>query len=138
MTSDPALPNLDATGPATILVVEDEIIIRASVSQELRDHGYRVIEAASADEALCILRTTIPLDVVVTDLMMPGSMDGGDLVRLIRAEFSWVKIIMLSAQAPAEDVRGLLDGYVAKPILPSELVRYLRGLVSPRARGERS
>jgi CheY-like chemotaxis protein len=137
MTSDPVMPNLGASQrQATVLLVDDEVLIRLAMSEELRDQGYTVIEAGSADEALSVLRTTVPVDAVVTDLIMPGSLDGGDLVRLIRAEFTWLKIIMLSAHAPEADVRGLLDRYVSKPILPLELVGYLRALVSAPARVE--
>lgn len=136
MTSDPG-PDLGAShGPATILVVEDDIITRLAVAEELRDMGYGVFEAGSADEALSILRTSVPVDLVLTDLQMPGSLDGNGLIRLIRAEFNWLKIVMLSGHLPDADVRSLLDGYVSKPILPSQLVRYLRTLISSRGRVE--
>lgn len=137
MTGAPAVPTLDASpGQLAILVVEDDIITRVAVSQEMRDHGYRVIEAGSADEALSVLRTDTHVDAVVTDLIMPGPRNGGDLVRLVRAEFAWLKIIMLSGYSPDADVLGLLDGFVSKPILPSELMGRLRALVSMRAHVE--
>lgn len=119
-----------------MLVVEDEIITRVAVSEEMRNHGYGVIEAGSVDEAISVLRTNVHVDAVVTDLNMPGSLNGGDLVRLIRAEFTGLKVIMLSGRAPEADVECLLDGYVSKPILPSDLIPYLRALVEPRARVE--
>jgi CheY-like chemotaxis protein len=137
MTSDPVVPNLGAShGPATILVVEDDIITRMAVCEDLRDQGYGVIEAGTADEALSILRTGVPIELVLTDLKMPGSLDGNGLVRLIKTEFTWLKIVMLSGHLPEADVRMLLDGYVSKPALPSQLVRYVRTLISPRARVE--
>jgi CheY-like chemotaxis protein len=121
-------------GHATILVVEDEIITRAALSQTLRDHGYEVIEAGSADEALSVLRSGVSVDAVVTDLVMPGSLNGGDLVRVIRAEFTWLIVVMLSGSEPETEVRELLDRYVCKPALPSDLVGYLEPRLSPRMR----
>ena len=118
---------------AKILLVEDEIIVRWALSAELREHGHTVIEAASADEALSVLRSGTSVDVVVTDLHMPGALNGCDLVKLIRLEFAWLKVIVVSAQAPDADLRSLLDGYVSKPVLPSDFVRHLRTLTSVRA-----
>jgi CheY-like chemotaxis protein len=137
MTSASVVPTLDAShGQVTILVVEDDIVTRVAISQEMRDHGCRIIEAGSADEALSVLRTNTHVDAVVTDLIMPGPRNGADLVRLIRAEFSWLKIIMLSGYSPDADVRSLLDGCISKPILPSELMGQLRALISTRAHVE--
>jgi two-component system, response regulator PdtaR len=80
MTSAPTVPGLQAGHEdSTILVVEDQIITRVAVAEELRDHGYKVIEAGTADEALGILRAAIPVDVVLTDLEMPGSLNGSGL-----------------------------------------------------------
>lgn len=139
MTSAPIAPRLQAGHEqSTILVVEDQIITRVAVAEELRDQGYKVIEAATADEALAILRAAVPVDVVLTDLEMPGSLKGGGLVRVIRAEFSWLRVVMFSGLPPEDDVRRLLDGYLAKPVLPSELVGYLRTFVpNPATRSDR-
>jgi CheY-like chemotaxis protein len=139
MTSAPTVPSLQAGHEqSTILVVEDQIITRVAVAEELRDQGYKVIEAATADEALAILRAAVPVDVVLTDLEMPGCLKGGGLVRVLRAEFNWLRVVMFSGLPPEDDVRRLLDGYLAKPVLPSELVRYLRTFVpTPATRRSR-
>jgi two-component system, response regulator PdtaR len=130
MTSAPVMPSLKAGHEqSTILVVEDQIITRSAVAEELRDQGYKVVEAGTADEALAILRADIPVDVVLTDLEMPGSLKGNGLVRLIRTEFSWLRVVMFSGLPHEDDVHRLLDGYLAKPILPSELVRYLQTFI---------
>jgi CheY-like chemotaxis protein len=113
----------------TILVVEDEILIRAMLTDALRDHGYTVIEAASADEAFSILRGLTPVDLVVTDMRMPGALDGAGLVQLIRTEFPLLKVIMVSGQPPDADVHTLLDGYLPKPAPISTLTEYLRRLI---------
>ena len=69
-----------------VLVVEDEVLIRMVIADYLRTCGYRVIEAASADEALVILQhTEFQVDVVFSDIEMPGSMDGFALSKWLRA-----------------------------------------------------
>ncbi|HWO73418.1 MAG TPA: response regulator, partial [Dehalococcoidia bacterium] len=60
--------------PKTVLVVEDEVLIRWVIAEHLRDCGYRVIEAGSGDEAIDVLRRTgLTIDVVLSDVRMPGS-----------------------------------------------------------------
>lgn len=61
--------------PSTILVVEDEFLIRVMLSEVLRDEGYIVIEACNPDDAMKILSTNLP-DLIVTDVRMPGTLDG--------------------------------------------------------------
>ena len=61
--------------PETILVVEDDVLVRMPISQYLRDCGYKVIEAANADEAMTVLlhKETV-IDIVFTDIEMPGTL----------------------------------------------------------------
>lgn len=87
-----------------ILVVEDEMLIRFVVSDDLREAGYGVIEAFNGDEALAILRSDIPIDLIISDVRMPGSLDGMGLLAIVRAEFPNVPVIITS---------GHLDGSVA-------------------------
>jgi len=81
MTSTP--PRSESTaGAETVLVVDDEVLIRMVISEYLRDCGYKVIEAANADEAILLLQQEeLTIDVVFTDIEMPGSMDGWGLSR---------------------------------------------------------
>jgi CheY-like chemotaxis protein len=62
-------------GAQIVLVVEDEIILRMFIADSLRDEGYQVLEAGRAEEALTILDAGIEVD-LVTDVRMPGAMDG--------------------------------------------------------------
>jgi two-component system, response regulator PdtaR len=86
MLNAPAMADLAANSRHTIVVAEDEPLVRMMFADELRLAGYSVLEAADADEALCILRSGIGprVEVVVTDLKMPGRLDGADLVRTVR------------------------------------------------------
>jgi CheY-like chemotaxis protein len=82
--------------PPTILVVEDEVLIRMAVGMYLRECGYRVLEAASAAEAQVILKAGEPIEIVFSDINMPGTMDGADLAEWVRRNFPDVKVILTS------------------------------------------
>jgi CheY-like chemotaxis protein len=112
-------------GKATILFVEDDVLTRMAVSEELREHGYSVIEAASSDEALCVLQGLTHFDLLLTDMRMPGAFDGCGLARHVREVLPLVKIVMVSGQAPESDDQGVLDGYLTKPVAPSYLANFL-------------
>ena len=88
-SSDTPLGAPFSTGRKCILVVEDELLIRLIVSDELRDAGYDVIEAFNADEALTVLRSLVRVDLVISDVRMPGSLDGLGLLAEVRA--TWVR-----------------------------------------------
>ncbi len=66
-------------------MVEAEVLVRLSISQYLRDCGYRVIEAASTDEAILVLQDGVRVDIVLTDVQMPGAMDGFGLSQWVRS-----------------------------------------------------
>ena len=68
-----------------ILVVEDDVLVRMPIAQYLRDCGYKVVEAVNADEAIAVLlhQETV-VDVVFSDIEMPGSIDGFGLAKWIR------------------------------------------------------
>ena len=106
----------------TILVVDDEPIVRDVVVKYLRREGYRTLEAGDGDAALALVDHERP-DLVVLDLMLPG-IDGLAVCRQIRAR-SELPVIMLTARAEEADrIVGLelgADDYVTKPFSPREL-----------------
>jgi hypothetical protein len=61
---------------------------------------------------------------------MPGAMDGAALVKLVRAEFPFLKVVMVSGQLPDPAVRALLDGYFPKPIALSQVASFLQQLMT--------
>ena len=75
----------------TVLVVEDEPLIRSDLSDLLTDMGYTVLEAASADQAIALLETRAEIIAVITDVHMPGSMDGLALARIVRERWPPVR-----------------------------------------------
>jgi DNA-binding response OmpR family regulator len=111
----------------TVLVVDDEPTLREVVVRYLERAGYRALEAGDGDEAET-LRRTQPPDLVILDLMLPGT-DGLELCRRIRAD-SALPVIMLTARGEEADrIVGLelgADDYVTKPFSPRELVARVR------------
>ena len=117
MNSTPAWPPAASCNEARkcVLVVEDEFLIRLMLSDGLRDVGYHVIEACSADEALIALETAIP-DLIISDVRMPGSLDGLQLLSQIRKVFPLMPVIITSAHLQPE--MALASGatqFAAKP-----------------------
>ena len=115
---------------ATVLLVDDEPIVREVVEQYLRQDGFQVETAADGPEALQRFAAGRP-DLVVLDLMLPG-VDGLEVCRRIRTQ-SNVPIIMLTAKADEVDtIIGLgvgADDYVAKPFSPRELVARIKAVL---------
>jgi CheY-like chemotaxis protein len=103
----PSADNGPQQAQRTILVVEDEIMIRLMISQYLRDSGYIVVEANNADGAIRVLQQ-VKVDLIFTDVQMPGSMDGIGLARRIQSEWPDMKVILTS-------------GAVAASALPADL-----------------
>src|SRR4051812_9826984 len=79
-----------------VLLVEDEVLIRSAVAEALRDAGLTVIEAADADEAWSYILIGAPVDLVLTDIRMPGSMDGVELANRIVEQFRKIRVIVTS------------------------------------------
>lgn len=106
----------------TILVVDDEPVIRSSVAEALAAGGFRIVEAADGAAALQIARSEKP-DLVLLDVMLPG-ISGVEVCRLLRAD-SRVPIILLTARdAEGDKIQGFeagADDYVTKPFSLREL-----------------
>jgi DNA-binding response OmpR family regulator len=119
----------------TVLVVDDEPIVRDVVVRYLRRDGYDTREAATGDEAREILEAESP-ELVVLDVMLPGT-DGLELCRWIRSR-SALPVIMLTARGEETDrIVGLelgADDYVTKPFSPRELAARVRTVLR-RSRG---
>jgi two-component system phosphate regulon response regulator OmpR len=113
-----------------LLLVDDDQRIRALLARFLRDNGYRVTAAASAQEGRARLRS-FTFDLLILDVMMPGE-SGFELARALRAT-SAVPLLMLTARGEAADrVEGLeigADDYVTKPFEPRELLLRVAGIL---------
>ena len=111
----------------TVLVVDDEPVVREVVVKYLEREGFRTLEAADGDSARELLERDSP-GLVVLDLMLPGT-DGLELCRWIRSR-SELPVIMLTARGEEADrIVGLelgADDYVTKPFSPRELAARVR------------
>jgi DNA-binding response OmpR family regulator len=114
----------------TVLVVDDEPIVREVVARYLQREGYRTLEAADGNRARQLVESEAP-NLVVLDLMIPGT-DGLALCRWIRSS-SRLPVIMLTARGEEADrIVGLeigADDYVTKPFSPRELVARVRSVL---------
>jgi len=112
-----------------VLIVEDEWLIRTNTMEALEAAGFEVVEAENADQAIAILTARIDINLVLTDVHMPGSMDGLKLAHFVRNRWPPVKIIATSGRAlPAEG--DLPDGvrFVQKPYTARQIAAVLREL----------
>jgi response regulator RpfG family c-di-GMP phosphodiesterase len=92
----------------TILVLDDDVLVRMPVVQFLRDCGYHVVEAATIDEAIALLeKTNIPLDVVLSKIDIPGSMNGFGFAQWARSVRPELKILL--AATPERTVRNAAE-----------------------------
>jgi len=113
----------------TVLLVEDEVLIRLMLADELRNQGLQVLEASNADEALTVLQSSLPVHLLFTDIRMPGEMDGVALAKLAHARFPQIKSIIGSSGRP-ESIDDFADAFLAKPYDLRELIKQVRRLLS--------
>jgi CheY-like chemotaxis protein len=124
---------VSASRGRTILLVDDEAGIRGPLVKFLRQRGYFVLEASSAEAALAVARGQ-QIDLLLTDVQMPG-MTGGELARTLYAADPRLKVLYMSGYTPDEGVRsGALppgSGFLSKPFTLAALLDRVRGLFEP-------
>jgi two-component system, response regulator PdtaR len=104
------------TAHPVALVVDDEEILRMSAAGLLEDHGFEVIEAANAAEALRELEAHPDVRLLFTDIQMPGGSNGMDLAREVHARWPHVLLVITSGQVRPRDSEIPDDGrFVGKP-----------------------
>ena len=118
----PAVPTPPHASRATVLVVDDDTAVRATTVAVLRDLGYDVRDAGGGQDALDMLRRDANIDVLLTDVVMPG-MNGAELARQAAGMRPHLCILFMSGYAEPEGITGALQRYtlVRKPFMPSDL-----------------
>lgn len=113
--------------PPVILVVEDEVLIRALLSDELRANGFKVLEASSAEDAITVL-DSVRLDLLFIDVHLPGRTNGLDVARHAQASGMPVQIILASGKPETEAIPYLdeLGLFIRKPYLISRVLHLVR------------
>lgn len=111
----------------SVLLVEDEFLIRMAVADDLRAVGYQVVEAGTGDEARDVLLSGAEVDIVVSDVRMPGKIDGLGLLAFVRAEFSGLPVVLCSGHLPAGvAVAEGAAAFVSKPYTADTLAEIIR------------
>lgn len=116
-----------------VLIVEDEFLLRIDAASMIEAAGFEVVEAANADEAIEILEARTDVSILFTDVQMPGSMDGLNLMRAVRGRWPPIKIVATSGH---RDVRqaDLPEGgrFLPKPYNARQITGMLRDLAGGR------
>ena len=117
-------------GNERILIVEDTPAARTVAQRILTSLGYAVRLVKDASEALTIIKTDDAFDMLFTDIVMPGEMDGMALARTVRAQYPDMKILLTSgfSRTPSQEIDTLHACYITKPYRKSELALMLRGM----------
>jgi CheY-like chemotaxis protein len=117
---------------ATILVVEDEVLIRLMIAEYLREFGYTVVEARNAAEAREILRSDEAVEIVFSDIRMPGEMNGLGLAQWIERNKPGVGVVLTSAYVSPADLAAhtaTVPAIVPKPYAPNEVLSHIRAAI---------
>ncbi len=122
-------PGGSAADPQSILLVEDEVLVRLDLADYLRKCGYHVYEAANADEAMAVLKAGHAIDLLFTDIQMPGGMDGFALARWVRERYPDIEILLTSGVVRSARLAADLCEHgpiESKPYDPQRLVLRIR------------
>ena len=118
--------------PYAVLVVEDEPLVRALAVDVLEEAGFNVLEAPTADYALVVLETREDICVLLTDVDMPGRLNGFQLARIVQDHFHRVRVVIVSGKArPNRDDIAPDAIFIPKPYKLSEIVRTVQALAQP-------
>lgn len=120
---------VSSLSPRTVLVVEDQVLTRMMVAEELRRRGFKVLEAQNAHEAVALLQSQIPVDLVFTDVRLPGSIDGLALSRLLRDTYPKLKVVVTSGDVAVDSRIDAADAFFAKPYDLGGVIRRIGELV---------
>jgi DNA-binding NtrC family response regulator len=120
-------PNSDQS---TILYVEDEALLRLATTDELRAADFTVIEARTAAKAMAVAHGSTSLDVLMTDIRLPGPMNGLDLAERVRAARPGIRIVVASGHPLDSPVPNVVDAFFGKPYDVERVAKRIRELLT--------
>src|SRR4030081_4167069 len=128
-------PNIMAIEPSatkpTGLIVEDELMLRMRAVDIVEDAGFTPLEAVNADEALAILESRSDIELLFTDIQMPGSMDGLKLAHAVHERWPSIKIILVSGQlAPTEADKPTNSRFFGKPLGVKQMIAEMQEMIA--------
>jgi CheY-like chemotaxis protein len=116
-----------------ILVVEDEPLVRMFLADALDEAGFKVFEAVNADEALTILQARPDVQAVITDIEMPGSMNGIALAKAVQDRWPGIGLLVTSGRVrPGPDDLPADVAFLAKPYLLETIITVIRQMATPQ------
>ncbi|UEM16296.1 response regulator [Bradyrhizobium barranii subsp. barranii] len=124
----------DLTPVPSVLVVEDEMILRMRAVDIVEDAGFNPVEAVNADEAISILESRSDISLLFTDIQMPGSIDGLKLAHAVHDRWPSIKIILVSGQVkPSDAERPAQSRFFGKPLGVEQMIAELQDMVGAGA-----
>lgn len=111
---------------STILVVEDEPLLRMTVCEELEDRGFSVLEAEDAESAFRIIESAPGIDLLFTDIRLPGTLSGWDVALAAREKYPSVPILYTTGYAPDPEREVPAGEMLRKPYPLEQLFSLLR------------
>jgi CheY-like chemotaxis protein len=116
----------------TVLVVEDEMMVRMPIAEYLRDCGYNVVEAGDAYEAIAVMDAEAPVNLVFSDVRMPGKMDGFGLAEWFRSNYPSVPVLLTSGYNGGRSLASAsIPGgrFIEKPYSQTQVARRIAALL---------
>ena len=122
-------PDHSAITP-TVLVVEDEMLLRMRAVDMVEDAGYTPVEAVDAAQAVAILESRSDIALLFTDIQMPGSMDGLRLAHAVRERWPPIKIILVSGALKLPDIDIPANSrFFGKPLTAKEMIAEMQDMI---------
>ena len=116
--------------PAVVLVVEDEMLLRMRAVDMVEDAGYTSVEAVDADQAVAILESRSDIALLLTDIQMPGSMDGLGLAHSVHDRWPPIKIILVSGQLNLTNIAIPAGSrFFGKPLEAKLMIAQMQGMI---------
>ncbi len=132
---------LSYRGNETVLLVEDDPEVRRFVARTLREQGHRVLEAGNAQAALGILAESLPVDLLLADLVMPGGVGGRELARQVRDQCPGIRVLCMSGYSGQRGNGGgspdSCDALLNKPFTRQQLIRAVSRILERARTGAR-
>ena len=116
--------------PARVLVVEDEFLIRMTLAEALGDEGFEVLEAETADDALPILQADEAIRLLLTDIQLPGLLNGRALARKAREQRPTLPVIYMTGRPEFDDSQSPIDVFISKPYTLADICEAARRLTA--------
>ena len=128
MSGGEVVPGPGEMHTPVILLAEDDVLVRFTTAETLRDAGYVVLVAVDASEALSLIGTGHPLDLVLTDVRMPGDMDGIARTYAFKQLRPNLPVVLVSSHLEPNATHAG-EAFLAKPYHPAELIKLVEQMV---------